>query len=110
MCPPHRQQSHLRPGNGGLGGRSGSSPLSLLGKVSPRRLIHAWKRRSWSEHGFRTLEHLLATEACQVQREDAYYGHLVLRLLAGVVLLYTARVIFKGRMTTEEFLYSLRPY
>ena len=65
------------------------------------RLIRAWGRRSWIEHSFRTLKHLLATEACQVQDEDAYYGHLVLRLLAGLVLLYTARVLCKGRVTME---------
>ena len=51
-----------------------------------------WSRRSWIEHAYRTLKHLLATEACQVQTEDAYYGPLVWRLLAGLVLLDTARV------------------
>ena len=59
-----------------------------------------WKRRSWIEHGFRNLKHLLATGACQVQSEDAYYGHLVLRLMECLVLFYTARVICEGRMTT----------
>jgi hypothetical protein len=34
-------------------------------------LIRARKRRSWIEHHFRLLKHLLATEACQVHREDA---------------------------------------
>lgn len=29
----------------------------------------------------RTLKHLLAARACQVQSEDAYDGHLVLRLM-----------------------------
>ena len=72
------------------------------------RLIRAWKRRSWIEHHFRTLKHLLATEACQVQGEDAYYGHLVLRLLAGLVVLYTARRLFKGRVTMEEIVFSLK--
>jgi hypothetical protein len=28
----------------------------------------------------------LATDACQVHNEDAYYGHLVLRLIACFVL------------------------
>ena len=64
--------------------------------ITAPRLIRAWKRRSWIEHHFRTLKHLLATEACQVQGEDAYYGHLVLRLLAGLVLLYTARSALQG--------------
>jgi hypothetical protein len=71
-------------------------------------LIRAWKRRSWIEHYFRTLKHLLATEACQVQGEDAYYGHLVLRLLAGLVLLYTARRLLKGHVTMEEIVFSLK--
>jgi hypothetical protein len=74
------------------------------------RVIRAWKRRSWIEHSFRTLKYLLATEACQVQTEGAYFGHLVLRLLAGLVLLYTARVLLKGRVTMEEMLFSLKHY
>jgi hypothetical protein len=68
------------------------------------RLIRAWGRRRWIEPHFRTLKHLLATEACQVQGEDADYGHLVLRLLAALALLYTARVLFKGQVTLEEIL------
>jgi hypothetical protein len=36
------------------------------------RLIRAWKRRSWIEHHFRLLKHLLATETCQVHGEAAY--------------------------------------
>jgi hypothetical protein len=72
------------------------------------RLIRAWRRRSWIEHTFRTLKHLLVTEACQVQGEDGYYGHLVLRLVAGMVLLYTARVLFKGKVTMEEIGFSLK--
>ena len=77
---------------------------------SAPRLIRVWGRRSWIEHHFRILKHLLAAEACQVQGEDAYYGHLVLRLIAGLVLLYTARRVFKGRITMEEILFSLKHY
>jgi Transposase DDE domain len=76
--------------------------------LSAPRLIRAWHRRSWIEHTFRTLKHLLAAEACQVQTEDAYYGHLGLRLLAGLVLLYTARFPLKGRVTREEIIFSLK--
>jgi transposase len=72
------------------------------------RLIRAWKRRSWIEHHFRLLKHLLATEACQVQGEDAYDGHLMLRLLAALVLLYTARILCQGRVTMEEIVFSLK--
>jgi hypothetical protein len=71
-------------------------------------LIRAWRRRSAIEHFFRTLKHLLATAACQVRTEAAYYGHLVLRLVAGLVLLDAARIICKGRGTMEELLFSLR--
>lgn len=74
------------------------------------RLIQAWKRRSWIEHHLRTLKHLLAAEACQVHGEDSYYGHLVLRLLAGLVLLYTARMLCKGRVTMEAIGFSLKHY
>jgi hypothetical protein len=57
---------------------------------------------------FRTLKHLLAAEACQIHEEDAYYGHLVLRLLAGLVLCYTARRLFKGCVTMEAIVFSLK--
>jgi len=53
--------------------------MCLTTTVSGPRLIRAWKRRHWIEYCFRTLKHLLATGACQVQNEDAYYGHLVRR-------------------------------
>jgi len=78
--------------------------------MSGPRLIRAWKRRYWIEHCFRTLKHLLAASACQVHSEDAYYGHLVLRLMGCLVLLYTSRVICKGRMTMEEIIFSLKHY
>ena len=55
--------------------------MCLATAISGPRLIRAWKRRAWIEYCFRTLKHLLATGACQVQSEDAYYGHLVLRLM-----------------------------
>jgi hypothetical protein len=53
--------------------------MCLATAISGPRLIRAWKRRHWIEHCFRTLKHLLATGACQVHSEDAYYGHLVRR-------------------------------
>jgi hypothetical protein len=78
--------------------------------ISGPRLIRAWKRRHWIEYCFRTLKHLLATGACQVHNEDAYYGHLVLRLMGCLVLFYTSRVICKGQMTMEEIIFSLKHY
>jgi hypothetical protein len=78
--------------------------------ISGPRLIRAWKRRHWIEHCFRTLKHLLATGACQVHSEGAYYGHLVLRLIGSFVLFYTSRVICKGQLTMEEIIFSLKHY
>jgi hypothetical protein len=78
--------------------------------ISGPRLIRAWKRRHWIEHCFRTLKHLLAGGVCQVHSEDAYYGHLVLRLMGCLVLFYTSRVICKGQMTMEEIIFSLKHY
>ena len=56
------------------------SLLCLETERSAPQLIRRW-RRSWIALVFRTLKHLLATEACQVQSEGAYYGHRVLRLM-----------------------------
>ena len=84
--------------------------MCLETAISGPRLIRAWKRRHWIEHCFRTLKHLLATGACQVHSEDAYYGHLVLRLMGCLVLFYTSRVICKGRLTMEEIIFSLKHY
>jgi hypothetical protein len=84
--------------------------MCLAKAISGPRLIRAWKRRHWIEYCFRTLKHLLATGACQVQSEDAYYGHLVLRLIGCFVLFYTSRVVCKGRLTMEEIIFSLKHY
>jgi hypothetical protein len=84
--------------------------LCLETDISGPRLIRAWKRRHWIEYCFRTLKHLLATGACQVQSEDAYYGHLVLRLIGCLVLFYTSRVVCKGRLTMDEMIFSLKHY
>src|SRR5262252_4779278 len=84
--------------------------MCLETAISGPRLIRAWKRRHWIEHCFRTLKHLLAMGACQVHNEDAYYGHLVLRLMGCLVLFYTSRVTCKGRLTMEEIIFSLKHY
>jgi DDE superfamily endonuclease len=84
--------------------------ICLETAISSPRLIRAWKRRSWIEYCFRTLKHLLATGACQVHSEDAYYGHLVIRLMGCFVLFYTSRVICKGRLTMEEIIFCLKHY
>jgi hypothetical protein len=84
--------------------------MCLETTISGPRLIRAWKRRHWIEYCFRSLKHLLAASACQVQSEDAYYGHLVLRLMGCLVLFYTSRVVCKGRLTMEEIIFSLKHY
>jgi hypothetical protein len=84
--------------------------LCLETERSAPQLIRRWRRRSGIEFIFRTLKHLLATEACQVHSEDAYYGHLVLRLMGCFVLFYTSRGICKGQLTMEEIIFSLKHY
>jgi hypothetical protein len=80
----------------------------LATQISATRLLRIWSRRHLIEQVFRTLKHLLATDACQVHSEDAYYGHLVLRLIASFVLYYTSRVIFKGAVTMDEMIFNLK--
>jgi hypothetical protein len=45
-----------------------------------------------------------------VHGEDAYYGHLVLRLMGYLVLFYTSRVMSNGQLTMEEIIFSLKHY
>jgi hypothetical protein len=80
----------------------------LATHIQVTRLLRAWSRRNLIEQVFRILKHLLATEACQVHSEDAYYGHLVLRLMASFILYYTSRVIFQGRVTMDEIVFNLK--
>ena len=82
--------------------------LCFATRLQATRLLRLWSRRHWIEQVFRTLKHLLATEACQVHSEDAYYGHLVLRLMACLVLFYTSRMIFKGHVTMDEMVFNLK--
>jgi hypothetical protein len=96
------QAQRPRRGNGAI------TPVET--RLSAPQLIRRWRRRTWIEFVFRTLKHLLATEACQGRSEDAYYGHLVLRLMGSFILLYTARVICKGRLTMEEIIFALKHY
>src|SRR5437870_7218759 len=91
-------------------GQERFSLLCLETTLSGPVLIRRWRRRNWIEFVFRVLKHLLATESCQAHSEDAYYGHLVLRLMASFVLFYTSRVICKGRLTMEEIIFSLKHY
>jgi hypothetical protein len=82
--------------------------LCFATPLQATRLLRLWARRHWIEQVFRTLKHLLATEACQVHNEDAYYGHLVLRLMACFVLYYTTRVICKGHVTMEAMVFNVK--
>ena len=76
--------------------------------IAAPRVIRAWGRRSGLEQTCRTLKHLLAAEVCQVQTEEAYDGHLVWRLLAGLGLFYPARFCLQGRVTREALVFSLK--
>jgi hypothetical protein len=80
----------------------------LATEIRATRLLRVWSRRHLIEQVFRTLKSLLATDACQVHSEDAYYGHLVLRLIASFILYYTSRVILKGRVTMDEIIFNLK--
>jgi DDE superfamily endonuclease len=80
----------------------------LASKMPATRLLRLWSRRHLIEQVFRTLKHLLATDACQVHNEAAYYGHLVLRLMASFVLYYTSRVLLKGRVTMDDMIFNLK--
>ena len=80
----------------------------LATPIPATRLLRLWSRRHLIEQVFRTLKHLLATDACQVHSEDVYYGHLVLRLIASFVLYYTSRVLFKGRVTMDAMVFNLK--
>src|SRR5688500_3224846 len=87
-----------------------AAPISMSLTIPVTRLIRAWTQRHWIEQMFRFLKHLLATAACQARSEDAYYGHFVLRLIAGFALFYTSRFIFKGHVTMEEIVFTLKHY
>jgi hypothetical protein len=91
--------------------KPGEKPFYLISMsldIQVTRLIQAWNQRHWIEQMFRMMKHLLATEACQARSEDAYYGHFVLRLIAAFALFYTSRFIFKGQVTMEEIVFTLK--
>jgi hypothetical protein len=93
--------------------KPGEKPFYLISMsltIPVTRLIQAWNQRRWIEQMFRIMKHLLAAEACQARSEDAYYGHFVLRLIAGFALFYTSRFIFKGHVTMEEIVFTLKHY
>jgi hypothetical protein len=46
----------------------------LASEIPATRLLRVWSRRNLIEQVCRTLKHLLATDACQVRSEDAYYA------------------------------------
>ena len=97
----------------GLVEEPGQDRFSLRCLATTRRappLSRRWRRRTWIAFVFRTLQHLLGTEAWQVPSEDAYYGHLVLRLIGSLVLFSTSRVSCKGCLTMEDIICSLKHY
>ncbi len=77
---------------------------------SAPQVIRRWRRRRGMACVFRTLKPLLAPDSCQGHSEDAYSGHLVVRVRGCFVLFYTSRVLCKGQVTMEEILFSLQHY
>src|SRR2546422_11618511 len=82
--------------------------ISMSLTIQVTRLMQAWNQRHWIEQMFRILKHLLAAEACQARTEDAYYGHFVLRLMAGFVLFFTTRGVCKGDVTMRGIGFPLK--
>jgi len=82
--------------------------MTLEQQMPSTRLLRLWSRRTLIEQVFRTLKSLLATAACQVRSENAYYGHLVLRLMASFVLHYTSRVLFQGQVSIDEMIFNVK--
>jgi hypothetical protein len=76
--------------------------MTLERQIPSTRWLRLWSRRTLIEQMFRTLKSLLAPDACQVRSENAYYGHLVLRLIASFVLHYTSRVLFSGKLRINQ--------
>jgi hypothetical protein len=73
-------------------------------------LLRAWQRRSWIEWCFRVLKHLLEAGKSGVHTEEAFYGHLALRLMALTLLSYTARRRIRGEVTIEQLLWSIEEH
>jgi len=91
--------------------KPGEQPFYLFSMsltIQVTRPMQAWNQRHWIAQRCRIRKPLLAAEACQARTADAYYGHVVLRLMAGCVLFYTRRVIFKGHVTMEEIVFTLK--
>ena len=75
---------------------------------SAPQVIRRWRRRSWIAFGWRTLQPLWATAACQGHSEDAADGPLGWRLLGCFGLCSTSRVSCKGKLTREESIFSVQ--
>lgn len=82
--------------------------MALGTTITATRLLRLWSRRALIEQVFRTLKSLLATDTCQVRSEHAYYGHLVLRLMASFMLHYTSRILCKGQMSMDEIIFNVK--
>jgi hypothetical protein len=44
------------------------------------------------------------------ERAPRFLPHLVLRLMGCFILFYTSRVVWKGQLTMEEIIFSLKHY
>jgi hypothetical protein len=82
--------------------------LCLSTDISSTRLWRAFARRNWVEWCFRTLKTLLKTDKCQFVTEDAYYGHVAMRIMALLVLGYATRRVLRGRTTIEKAIFGIK--
>lgn len=82
--------------------------MCLTTDISSTRLWRAFARRNWIEWCFRTLKTLLKTDKCQFTTEDAYYGHLTMRLVALLVLGHATRRILRGHATIEQVIFGIK--
>jgi hypothetical protein len=82
--------------------------LCLSTDISSTRLWRAFARRNWIEWCFRTLKTLLKTDKCQFGTEEAYYGHVAMRLMALLVLGYATRRVLRGRASIEQAIFGIK--
>lgn len=76
--------------------------------ISSVRLWRAFARRNWIEWCFRTLKTLFKTDKCQFVTENAYYGHVAMRLMALLVLGYATRRVLRSQATMEQVIFGIK--
>lgn len=77
-------------------------------EINSVRLWRAYARRNWIEWCFRTLKTLFKADKCQFATEDAYYGHVAMRLMALLVLGYATRRVLRGQASMEQVIFGIK--